>query len=193
MDAKLNLESGVFVARGELDAATCSRILNLAEGKWEPSLVEDSSGEFGSDSKLRISDVFFTHEQWLIDIIWPYMTAYNDVSGLNFDIGSVDDLQLTRYSPGAFYDFHIDGFASRRFSVKGKVRKISMSVQLNEDYEGGEFQITRCRHGKLEIDTLDKSLGSIILFPSTLEHRVAPVTSGIRFSLVVWFLGPPLR
>ena len=33
--------------------------------------------------------------------------------------------------------------------------------------------------------------GSIIVFPSFLQHRVAPITKGIRYSLVAWFLGPP--
>ncbi len=193
MDAKLHEESGAFVARKEFDAETCSRIIGLAEGKWQPSLVEGSSGEDGPDANLRISDIFFTQEQWILDIIWPYMAAYNNVSGLNFDISSVEELQLTRYPPGAFYDFHIDGFGTKRFSVKGNVRKISLSIQLNEDYEGGEFQIARCRQGEIEIDTLEKSTGSLIIFPSALEHRVAPVTSGIRYSLVAWFLGPPLR
>ncbi len=193
MDLHLHEETGAFVAKSELDAATCERIIKLADGKWRASKVEGTSGDEGTDSNLRISEICFIKDQWVLDIIWPYMIAYNEVSGLNFDIRTVEDLQLTRYSPGGFYDFHIDGFSSKRFSVKGNCRKISMSVQLNEDYEGGEFQIARCRLGKLEKDTLSKSLGSIILFPSTLEHRVAPITSGIRFSLVAWFLGPPLR
>jgi PKHD-type hydroxylase len=193
MDAFFNEESGTWVARKELDTSTCSRIISLAEGNWEPSSVESSSGGDGEDSSLRVSDIFFTSEQWLVDIIFPYMDAYNDVSGLGFDIRSVEVLQLTRYAPGGFYDFHIDGFGSKRFSVKGNVRKISMSLQLNDGYLGGDFQIVRCRKGKIEIDTLDKSIGSLILFPSSLEHRVTPVTEGIRYSLVAWFLGPPFK
>ena len=68
-----------------------------------------------------------------------------------------------------------------------------MSIQLNDDYSGGEFQVARCHKGKLEIETLEKERGSVILFPSVLEHRILPVTRGIRYSLVAWFLGPPFR
>ena len=32
--------------------------------------------------------------------------------------------------------------------------------------------------------------GSILVFPSQLEHRVWEVTSGTRFSLVAWIGGP---
>jgi hypothetical protein len=35
-----------------------------------------------------------------------------------------------------------------------------------------------------------KNKGACICFPSYTYHRVTPVTSGIRKSLVVWFRGP---
>ena len=35
--------------------------------------------------------------------------------------------------------------------------------------------------------------GQAIFFASFIRHRVAPVTKGIRRSLVMWFGGPPLR
>ena len=35
--------------------------------------------------------------------------------------------------------------------------------------------------------------GQAIFFASFLLHKVAPVTSGVRKSLVMWFGGPPLR
>jgi len=35
--------------------------------------------------------------------------------------------------------------------------------------------------------------GTIIAFPSILEHRVIPVTSSIRYSATMWFNGPRFR
>ena len=35
--------------------------------------------------------------------------------------------------------------------------------------------------------------GSIIVFPSHVWHRVKPVTSGTRYSLVVWSIGDPFK
>ena len=35
--------------------------------------------------------------------------------------------------------------------------------------------------------------GSVIVFPSFVWHRVAPVTKGTRYSLVIWNLGFPFR
>ena len=36
-------------------------------------------------------------------------------------------------------------------------------------------------------------LGSIVVFPSYTWHRVSPVTSGTRLSLVQWNLGPGFK
>ena len=38
-----------------------------------------------------------------------------------------------------------------------------------------------------------KSKGTMIVFDSRIPHRVTPVTSGQRISLVTWMLGPKLR
>ena len=35
--------------------------------------------------------------------------------------------------------------------------------------------------------------GTIIIFPSMLQHRVTPVTNGTRYSLVQWFSGPNFK
>ena len=35
-----------------------------------------------------------------------------------------------------------------------------------------------------------KKKGTLLIFPSYLRHRVLPVTSGVRRSLVAWFWGP---
>ena len=35
--------------------------------------------------------------------------------------------------------------------------------------------------------------GSVIVFPSFVEHRVKPVTRGKRYSLVIWSLGRSFR
>ena len=70
-------------------------------------------------------------------------------------------------------------------------RKLSASMHLNDygvDYEGGKFEFR-----EIEIDDQYYKRGSFILFPSALEHRVPPVTKGVRRSLVFFFHGPRFR
>ena len=66
-----------------------------------------------------------------------------------------------------------------------------MSILLNSDFEGGEFEISLDEASKDNDMKLDK--GSIIVFPSFIEHRVKPVTKGTRYSLVMWNLGYPFK
>ena len=65
-----------------------------------------------------------------------------------------------------------------------------MSIVLNSDFEGGDFEISGL-DDENKFPRLEE--GSIIVFPSFMGHRVAPVTKGIRYSLVAWFVGSPFR
>lgn len=68
-------------------------------------------------------------------------------------------------------------------------RKLSLSIQLSPpyDYSGGQLEFQN-------IDSpADRGIGSLIAFPSFIQHRVTPVDSGVRSSLVVWVHGKPFR
>ena len=45
--------------------------------------------------------------------------------------------------------------------------------------------------GRYKVCEEIKPQGSMIVFPSFLHHCVAPVTSGTRYSLVIWCCGKP--
>mgnify|MGYP003307903561 FL=1 len=69
-----------------------------------------------------------------------------------------------------------------------------MTILLNDDYEGGDFQFATYAKEQCEIITPEyNKQGTVIVFPSDMEHRVLPVTKGTRYSLVTWFLGPPFQ
>lgn len=197
-----------------IDKKTCNKIKSLGKDAFKPANVDKKqritdeerkavkSKAFGEDSSIRISDTSWTSDQWVIDLVWPYMLRANKEAGWNFDIKSVEEMQIAKYKSGGFYGWHKDGRADS-LSVynspdnkfrHGNGRKLSMSVLLNNGYKGGEFQF--CTYSKQEnsVDAPDfNSVGSIIVFPSFMEHRVTPVTKGIRYSLVAWFLGPPFK
>jgi PKHD-type hydroxylase len=104
--------------------------------------------------------------------------------------------QFTEYvgSPegGGKYDFHEDNcwIADRTLATD---RKLSCVLQLTDpsQYEGGRLEFERPDAALPEERFLDQ--GSLIFFPSHLRHRVTPVTSGIRYSFVMWFGGPPFK
>ena len=111
-----------------------------------------------------------------------------NVNHFGFDGVCITELaQFTEYPLGGFYDWHMD--SDTTFGKEPPVRKISMTVLLNDpsEFEGGQLELMA--PGKRP----DLIQGQAILFASFLNHRVAPVTKGIRQSLVMWFGGPPLR
>jgi len=80
----------------------------------------------------------------------------------------------------------------------GKVRKLSMTINLSEpgEYEGGNLEMKyHNADGEEEIKVIEegREQGSIILFPSYRIHRISPVTRGTRYSMVIWCLGKPWR
>ncbi len=194
MKALFNSETGVFVFPSKLDSGFCNDVISLASSSFKEATIIDDTACEKVVAGWRKSEVYWTTEQWIVDAIWPFMEVANELSGQMFDIERVEDIQVTKYKPGCFYEFHTDSYSSHHFKDShGKVRKLSMTVQLNDDYEGGEFQVARCCRGKLQIETMEKAKGTVIVFPSSLEHQVKKVTSGERYSLVAWFKGPPLR
>tara|TARA_Y100001951_G_scaffold87509_1_gene78581 strand:- start:57 stop:689 length:633 start_codon:yes stop_codon:yes gene_type:complete len=197
-----------------VDKTTCNKIIELGDGYYDNVKIDkheeitEEERRTGrkispeSDVSIRISDIKWVDNQWLYDLIFPYMITANKNTGWNFDIRSSETPQLTRYKKGAFYSWHPDGGAdnlsiydsSKGTFMKGYGRKLSMSILLNKDFSGGKFQFANICNGKRKILTPDfKGIGSIIVFPSFMEHRVTPITKGIRYSLVAWFLGPPFK
>ena len=84
-------------------------------------------------------------------------------------------------------------------NLVGLTRKITLIASLTEqgvDYEGGDFWVDFGTHNEGEqfqvIEGLRKA-GTVVVMPSFIYHRVAPVTSGLRKSIVIWANGPPWK
>lgn len=80
----------------------------------------------------------------------------------------------------------------------GKVRKLSVTVNLSTpgSYEGGNLKFDFGPHSdgnRFHEVTEARDQGSIIVFPSFLDHTVTPITKGKRYSLVLWNLGDPFK
>ena len=197
-----------------IDKKTCNKIKALAKNDFKGAKVDAKKSitdeerktgkvsEYRRDKKRRISDVSWTDDQWVIDLIWPYMLEANIEAGWSFDIKAVETMQVTRYNPNGFYGWHRDGNAdclsvynkpNNKF-MHGHARKLSMTILLNDNYKGGEFQFCGTNDGEIHVEIPDfKNAGSVIVFPSFMEHQVTPVTKGTRYSLVAWFVGPPFK
>jgi PKHD-type hydroxylase len=118
------------------------------------------------------------------------LSAYIQEANKAFDIDvtSQCEIQYTEYGAGGdFYALHHDIDWNSNHSYD---RKISMSILLSDpkDFDGGELTFSEITN-----EGIDWQKGSVLCFPSYLQHSVSPVTRGTRKSLVAWFSGPRWR
>ena len=158
--------------------------------------------------RKRNSDLVWLNDTWIYKELHPYVHQANKNAGWNFDWDWSESCQFTKYGVGQYYGWHCDSW-DRPYNKPndpaqhGKIRKLSMTISLSDpsEYEGGNLEFDFRNQVDWEIDKKAKihscdeirPRGSIIIFPSFVWHRVAPVTRGTRYSLVVWNLGPMWR
>ena len=103
----------------------------------------------------------------------------------------MEDLQYTIYhgDKNNHYDWHHD------YLTEGnKCRKLSLSLmlsQFDQDYDGGMFQQRYFSSSEIITNDISLNKGEVLIFPPHMQHRVSPVTSGIRKVIVAWAWGPP--
>jgi PKHD-type hydroxylase len=163
----------------------CDKIISDID--WDAS-KKGGVGKDGAsvvDENLRRSNVFWVENHSPIGCVaQTYINMANKYANWNFDLTYCEDIQITKYDSvnEGFYDWHLD-----INNFPNKIRKLSISIILNDSFEGGAFEF---RKSGLDV-TLKK--GSILVFPSYLEHIVAPVNSGVRYSAVTWYSGPHFK
>ena len=170
----------------------CQMIIEA--GRSEPkhnASVGQGSKEGGIvDTKTRTSHISWIPFKKMPDMYKDIEKTMNKTNGNHFGFDGMqitEMAQYTEYPSGGFYDWHMDSDVN--FVHEPTVRKISMTCLLSHEseFEGGELEIEK------EENKVKLVQGQAIFFASFIRHRVAPVTKGVRKSLVMWFGGPPLR
>jgi predicted 2-oxoglutarate/Fe(II)-dependent dioxygenase YbiX len=102
----------------------------------------------------------------------------------HWNLQFLEPIQYGEYGVGGHYKVHTD---TGLHNPMGSNRKLSFSLLLNDDYEGGELEIPGSPG---QPDTFVPARNTAIFFPSAMPHCVKPVTKGVRKSLVGWVHGP---
>ena len=172
---------------------------NLIQETINSTDLQFEDGVFFQDDDrkdVRKSKITWLADNYLRQQLFYSVNLYNK-QHWNYDIDGCDPIQYGTYSGGEYYDWHVDEEEETPI-ITGKLleRKLSMTIWLNDpdEYEGGEFDIeTKGPYMDVRYETFKLKKGSIVIFPSDKWHRVRPVTSGVRKSLVTWFRGSPFR
>lgn len=184
--------SQVYIQEHVFTADECATIRAIGErdresGKMKESRTQsgDVVGEFVDYRKAHVTFTMPNEDnKWVFQRLYDILMPVNN-AGYRFDLhGFEEGAQISEYPVGNGYVWHADiGWqqASRR--------KLSMTVQLSQpgDYEGGDLEFMTPEMAA------PRSIGALCVFPSFMLHRVSPVTSGVRWSLVSWVCGTPFR
>ena len=94
-------------------------------------------------------------------------------------VDKISQIDLLKYVIGGKYEIHTD-------HISTSPRHLSIIINLNNDYEGGDLVFTDQK--EKEIKRLKLGKGSIVFFPSNFiyPHTIKPIKKGTRYSIVSW-------
>ena len=172
----------------------CNDIIRIGrQQKPEHAMVGTATDGTKSeyDTKKRVTTISWIPFNTLRPMYNKIQSVLDSTNKNHFGFDTVEitePAQFTEYPPGGFYDWHTDNDIS---GIKEPpVRKISMTLLLSPEsqFTGGGLELVA--EGK---SPTNLKQGHAIFFASFLRHRVMPVQTGVRQSLVMWFGGTPLR
>lgn len=165
---------------------TVKEINKIAKQKKDKSAIDSRAKEV---SKVCDVTVFnYGYAKHILDPLNEYIDYINQEE-FGFDLYPMTPYQTLNHNTykadnKGHYDYHIDGETHDKINTS----KITCLINLSEkSYEGGDFYIFH--GGDTKVEQLNTS-GSIVMFPSFLNHRVSSVTKGERISLAIWRKGP---
>ena len=183
---EITLEHFVKVFDDIISEELCDQIVDTFKNYDLPLALTGKDGLVDLNSRncyafndfTRVAEIdentkkYFDEELYkgIAKVIREYTKLY---PSLNVDIDT--GYNLLMYKEGQYYIQHVDNFTSQQ-------RSLSCSIQLNDDYEGGEFALFD--RGML----IRAKKGSAIVFPSNFmfPHEILPVQKGTRYSIITW-------
>lgn len=160
----------------------CSEIIRIGNatnvGKSTVFNAIETNHRVSENGWINLKD-----HRWIGEKLSTIAFAANKHYG--FDVDSLNHyVQFTRYTVGSHYSWHYD-MGPHELSR----RKISLVTMLSDpkEYGGGELEFMS--NSSVNRDRQ----GSVIVFPSYEVHRVRPVESGERYTLVSWLEGSPFE
>lgn len=163
----------------KISSAECDYIKSFYNLEEERS--SDSPGHvMGKDGKLleirygeRNKSFYCTiTDKLLLNFLVQKLESYNIVN--------ITSVRIMKYLEGCVLAPHVDAGSHNRYGKTTKENFMSISIQLSDPtvYTGGVLIV----EGKPQ----SKELGAVASFKSNQEHEVTLITSGIRYSLILY-------
>lgn len=152
-----------------------AQIINDDKGPKIDTEIRDVYSHFLNPHDYGAKSHFTAVANSIKGSIQKYMKSFPFVRKLH-----MSDVNMLKYEKGHFFKKHTDANTHLH-------RMISIIINLNEGYEGGDLLFhnpsTLKPYSKLQLKT-----GDMVLFPSNFlyPHEITPLTKGVRYSIVAW-------
>ena len=175
----LKLDDYIKIFPNVLDTQFCENIINNKKYKFTKASIIPGSG----DPKSRncyITKIVGEDDDIIYRAVTKTLNKYFEIltqlepCSAGLDVRGDTGYDFLKYETGGFYKQHLDDGTDT-------TRRISITLLLNEEYEGGEFQF----FGDYKVTG---KTGSAIIFPSNFcyPHEILPIKSGTRYSIITW-------
>jgi hypothetical protein len=168
---------------------------------WKQNMYK-SLLDMRSYRRCKKKSIPLRYEPWLTSMINHQCHEANLEWG--FDLFWPRQAEVLEYGhEGDKYDWHTDTHLVSNswedpHGHPNIRRKITCIWQLSDgdEYEGGDLELTDNFDGRNLVEASKEAMrvkGSVIAFPSFMLHRITPIKSGVRKSMVTWMNGPAWR
>jgi hypothetical protein len=166
-------------------------ICDLAAAEYMAIEPRDASmganGEEMSHLYRNTTVRFAPPDHWFGNMLRGYGHKANKECGWGFEIDDHEAVQFAHYGVGQHYKWHVDNFPLAGLPTDRKVSVVCLMTDPSE-FEAGELQLRLYSEY-----TAPLVKGSVIAFPSIIEHQVTPVTAGLRATATMWLNGPRFK
>ena len=184
--------------KGVFPAPVCQAVIDtFDENTFYDAVIQTSKGQSLVDDRTRrAKNMFVEPGHWTGALVTHFAHQANLL--WKYDLAGLGTLSILRYDEAGHFDWHVDVLTYDQIEYPGLgaglERKLSVTINLSDpaEYEGGDLEFLN-GVGQLLTQPELRERGSVVVFPSTLGHRVTPLTGGVRYALVGWMVGPPLR
>ncbi len=179
------IQDYIVIIENAVNPTLCDEIINeFSETEWKQAKTHTGNvGELRrcKNIPLSIEDIIGVNKEKrekldasIFNIVSKCIVEYKRIHPTCL-ISKDSGYEILKYDAGDFYKEHIDEFTDVQ-------RILSISIALNDDYEGGNFSFFN------KTDKFKLNKGDIIIFPSNFmfPHEIEEVKSGTRYSIVTW-------
>ncbi len=167
-----DFDKRIFIKENVLPNEVCDEIV-----QWGKDNVKTGINKYPHLFQISFKACLLPLDHYvhkLLQPVWEEASEY-----IKTPIEFVEPYEIKQYTSTNFFSKHTDQYNSLSKDID---RKITISVQLSNDYTGGDL-ITLNK-------ICSKTKGSITAFPTNFPHEVRRVLQGERWSLIGWAWGP---